>query len=183
MNNAKIILVFIIVITSYLLLIHQVINVDAEGVPYRLEKNGYNCSAKDNIVYVVNKTINSTTNSTAKGILIEILELLNKIDCKTLEKLAYYINSNISAYKTKSIEEDNRIHYSTREYYRRTLLKNTVSEGNNNYSYNNIIVGENINKIEKGWDPLLIIINILSLLSLIIGIYVFRIIKKRIDYI
>jgi len=147
---------------------------------YRLD----DCSSGTILLDAVNKTIENITNVTGKEILYRVVFLLEKLDCNTVEQMVRFINLHLANVKIK------QYHSSVNHRRGYTRLNNgaVASSGmdlSNNKSHifarNTSIdyMGRQNNRI----DPLLVVINIVSIISFAIGIYLFRIIKKRMDYI
>ncbi len=143
-----------------------------------------NCSFGIILLDAINKTIENITNITSKGILYRIEDLLEKLDCNVLERMVQFMylhpaNAEIKQYYSV-------INYRG-EYTRlnnSTIINSRIVPDN----YKNYIITKNVNnddirKQNNRIDPFLVVINIVSIVSFAIGIYIFRIIKKRMDYI
>ncbi len=140
---------------------------------------------KEVLVTALNKIINETINNTSVIILNKMKILVKMLDNKTLSKLVYYIQDlsiNEKGYKNKSnnLEIMNYFNYSRIKINnsKQSIMKNSF---NNNMKHNNRSTTFNFKA--NPMNPMLIIINVISIASFIIGLYIFRIIKKRIDYI
>lgn len=143
-----------------------------------------NCSSNTILLNAVNKTMEEITDITIKNTLYKIEDLLKRLDCNVSERIlrSIYLQSRVGKVKQYHNVVDLR-----REY---TRLNNNISVNNRiaiNDNKGYIVVKDGndsyIENQNNRIDPFLIIINIISIASFAIGIYVFRIIKKRIDYI
>ena len=135
------------------------------------------------LIIALDKTINETLNNTSMAILYKIRNLVEKLDSKTISVLINNIQSTSTEYKKHEKRLDDRI--TEAEYYSRKRVIRNQSLILKNISKNPIVYYVNATYSPKGdiIDPMLIVVNIISIVSFVIGLYVFRIIKKRTDYI
>ncbi len=142
------------------------------------------CSGNKNILVVVlDKTINETTNSTSIAILYKIKRLIEKLDFEAISKLIHNIQCISKENKKYKDMLDNL--GKKGEYYSRKRIAKSKLLITENTSKNSLVIYRNTTySTEKDVINLkLIVVNIISIASFIIGLYVFKIIKKRIDYI
>ncbi len=147
--------------------------------------NSINESIRDEkiLIAALDKTINETLNNTSITLLYKIRNLVEKLDSKTISILIDNIQSTSTRYKRYGEGlENQRIEVG---YYSRKGVVRNQSLILKNISKNSIVHYVNVTYSPKGdiIDPMLIIVNIVSIASFVIGLYVFRIIKKRTDYI
>ena len=135
------------------------------------------------LVVALDKTINETLNNTSIAILYKIRNLVEKLDSKTMSILINNIQSTFAEYKKYGKRLDNQ--RTGAEYYGGKRVIRNQSLILKNISKNPIVHYVNVTYSPRGdiIDPMLIIVNLISIASFVIGLYVFRIIKKRTDYI
>ncbi len=177
---------YIVFIIILMFSIHTINSMSINDVNNRISEYHYNCSSRIVLLKAINETVKNTNNVTVRKTLIEIGDLFSRLDCDTINKIYSIIysygSSNELGHSSKSY---NNITDSSERYVRlESVLSNeesgiTIPWNNEKYVYIT-----NTSRIENnGIDPFIIAINILSITSFVIGIYIFRIIKKRIDYI
>ncbi len=180
--NRHIIFLSMLISVVTLLLNIQVIIVNGSN---NIMLTSNNCSSGIILLNAINETIENITNTTSKKILYRIEELLGKLDCNVLEQIVQRMYLNQAKGETRQYY--NIINYRKEEY---TRLDNGTNINNRVVSddYKNYIVAKNVSsnavrKQNNRIDPLLVVVNIVSIVSFAIGVYLFRIIKKRMDYI